>query len=108
MIDKHPSRYKLEKNVSTVIILHFDRQFLGNKLSFTICSIYILFNSNEFYKFWMGIDFRSKCAKNGRKWAKSQADWLGTSTNTATSSIKGHNDMSTLPLHRELKVGLIK
>ena len=48
------------------IISHFDRQLLGNKLSITLCSIHILFNSNEFHKFWMSFDFRNKCAKNGR------------------------------------------
>ena len=55
------------------IISHFDRQLLGNKLSFTLRSIHILFNSNEFQKFWMSFDFRNKCAKTEGKWVKSQA-----------------------------------
>jgi len=40
------------------IISRFDRQLLGNEMSFTLCSIHILFNSNKFHKFWMSFDFR--------------------------------------------------
>ena len=58
----------------TAIILHFDRKLLGNKLIFTLCSIHILFNSNEFHKFWMSFDFRNKCAKIGRNLVKTLAD----------------------------------
>ena len=59
----------------TAIISHSGRQLLGNKLSFTLCSIHILFISNKFHKFWMSFDFRRTHAKKGQKWAKSQADW---------------------------------
>ena len=44
------------------IISQFDRQLLRNKLIFTLCSFHILFNSNEFHKFWMTFDSRNKCA----------------------------------------------
>ena len=56
------------------IISHSDRQLLGDNLSFTLCSIHILFNSNKFHKFWMSFDFRRTHAKRGRIWAKTQAD----------------------------------
>ena len=36
----------------TAIISHFDRQLLGNKLSFAPCSIHILPNPNKFHKLW--------------------------------------------------------
>ena len=42
----------------TAIISLSDRQLLGNKLSFILCSIHILFNSNKFHKFCMSCDFR--------------------------------------------------
>ena len=42
-------------------------------MSFTLCSIHILFISNEFHKFWMSFDCRSRCTKNEQKWAKTQA-----------------------------------
>ena len=58
----------------TAIISHFDRQLLGNKMSFTLCSIHILLISNKFHKFWMSFDFRSRCTKNEQIWAKTQAD----------------------------------
>ena len=58
----------------TAIISHFDRQLLGNKLSFTLCSIHILFKSNKFHKFWMSYDFRSRCNKNWWNWAQTQTD----------------------------------
>ena len=58
----------------TANISHSDRQLLRNKLSFTLCSIHILFNSNMFHKFWMSSDFRRTHDKNGRNWARSQAD----------------------------------
>ena len=38
------------------IISHFDRQLLGNKLSFILCSIHVLLKSNEFHMFWMSFD----------------------------------------------------
>ena len=60
--------------VLAAIISHSDRQLLGNKLSFTLCSIHILFNSNKFHKFWMSCDFRWTCTKVRRKWTKTQAD----------------------------------
>ena len=60
--------------VLTAIISHSDHQLLANKLTFTLCAIHILFNSNKFHKFWMSYDFRSRCTKNGRNWARTQAD----------------------------------
>ena len=42
-------------------------------MSFTLCSIHILFISNEFHKFWMSLDFRGRCTKIEQNWAKSQA-----------------------------------
>ena len=56
------------------IISYFDRQLLGNNMSFTLCSIHILFNSNEFHEFWMSLDLRNRCTKIEQNWAKSQAN----------------------------------
>ena len=92
----------------TVIISHFDRQLLRNKLIFALCTIYILFNSNEFHKFWMSFDFRSKVCQNWTKLAGNQAGRPGTSTYMAISLIQGQYDMSTVPSNRGLDVGLIK
>ena len=84
--------------VLTAIISHSDYQLLGNKLSFQLCSIHILFNSNKFHKFWMSCDFRWTCTKNVRIWVKTQADRPllgrppGTPTNTTTSSIQRQCD----------------
>ena len=61
---------------------------LGNNMSFTLCSIHILFISNEFHEFWMSFDFRSRCTKNEQIWAKTQADRPGTSKYTALASIQ--------------------
>ena len=44
--------------VLTAIISHFDRQLLGNNMSFTPYSIHILLISNKFHKFWMSCAFR--------------------------------------------------
>ena len=52
--------------VLTAIISRFDRQLLGNKLSFAPCSMYILFNSNKFHKFWMSCACRNSLSKDGR------------------------------------------
>ena len=41
-----------------VILNCFDRQLLEKKMSFTLYSIYILFNSNKFHKFWMSYTCR--------------------------------------------------
>jgi len=43
-------------------------------MSFTLCSIHILFNSNELHKFWMSFDCRSRCTKIGQNRAETQAD----------------------------------
>ena len=59
----------------TAIISHSSSQLLGNKTSFTLYSIHILFISNEFHMFWMSSDCRNRCTKNEHKWAKPQADW---------------------------------
>jgi len=104
---------RLDVSLLTAIISHPDRQLLRNKLSFTLCSIHILFNSNEFYKFWMSCDFRWICTKNGRKWAKTQdggprkAGRPGTPTQHVTTSIQGQCNTRTKPL-RGLDVGLIR
>ena len=60
--------------VLTAIKSHSSRQLLGNNMSFTLCSIHILFIPNEFHEFWMSFDFRNKCTKNGQNWARSQAE----------------------------------
>ena len=64
----------LSLGVLTAINSHSSHQLLGNKMSFTLCFIHILFISNEFHKFLMSYDFRSRCTKNGQNWAKTQAD----------------------------------
>ena len=43
-------------------------------MSYTLCSIHILFIYNEFHKFWMSFDFRDRCTKIEQDWAKSQAE----------------------------------
>jgi len=85
------------------IILHFDRQLLGNKLSFTPCSIHIFLNSNEFHKFWMSCAFRKKCTKNNPKLTKCPC-----STYTVTSSIQEQSNTLAMLLSRGLDVSLIK
>ena len=55
---------------------HSSHQPLGNNTSFTLCSIHILFISNEFHQFWMSSDCRSRCTKNEQKWAKTQSGGL--------------------------------
>jgi len=63
-------KFKLE-GVLTAINSHSSRQLFGNNMGFTLCSIHILFISNEFHEFWMSFDYRSRCTKNEQKWAKS-------------------------------------
>ena len=96
------------------IISHSDRQLLGNNLSFTLCSIHILFNSNKFNKFWMSFDFRWTHAKNGQNWAESKADrpllgrtaWhLYTRCHIFDPGAMWHVQM---PLSQELDVGMIE
>ena len=53
---------------------HFDLQLLGNKMSFTPCSIHILLISNKCNKFWMSCGCRRLYTENQEKWAKTQAD----------------------------------
>ena len=60
----------------TAIISRFDRQLLGNKLSFAPCSMHILFDSNKFHKFWMSCACRNPLSKDGRNQRKSRP--LGT------------------------------
>jgi len=50
--------------VLTAIISRFDRQLLGNKLSFAPCSMHILFDSNKFHKFWMSCACRNPLSKD--------------------------------------------
>ena len=56
----------------TAIISHSDRQLLGNKLSFALCSMHILFDSNKFHKFWMSCACRYSLSKDGRNQRKSR------------------------------------
>ena len=42
----------------TDINSHSSHQLLRNNTSFTLCSIHILFISNEFHKLWMSFDLR--------------------------------------------------
>ena len=58
--------------VLTAIISRFDRQLLGNKLSFPLCSMHILFDSNKFHKFWMSYACRDPLSKDGRNQRKSR------------------------------------
>jgi len=81
----------------TAIISYFDRQLLGNKMSFTLCSIHILFISNEFYKFWMSFDFRSRCTKNGQIWAKTQPNRPGTPEDKVPVLIQWQYDTIIMP-----------
>ena len=98
----------------TAINSHSSRQLLRNNMSFTLCSIHILFISNEFHKFWMSFDFKNKCTKNGQKWAKTQAGLplLGRPAWHPYTCCHvfdpGQCDMSTMPLSRGLDVGLIE
>jgi len=55
----------------TAIISRSDRQLLGNKLSFALYSMHILFDSNKFHKFWMSCACRSPLSKDGRNQRKS-------------------------------------
>ena len=43
-------------------------------MSFALCSIHILFNSNEFHEFCMSFDSRNRYTKNRQKKEKTQAD----------------------------------
>jgi hypothetical protein len=58
--------------VLTAIISRFDRQLLGNKLSFAPCSMHILFDSNKFHKFWMSCACRNPLSKYSRNQRKSR------------------------------------
>jgi len=58
--------------VLTAIISRFDRQLLGNKLSFAPCSMHILFDSNKFHKFWMSCACRNQLSKDSRNQRKSR------------------------------------
>ena len=104
----------LFRKVLMASISHSDCQLLGNKLSFTQCSIHILFNSNKFHMFWMSCDFRWTCTKVGRNCAKSQADrhplgrptWhLYTPCHIFDPEAMWHVQ---IPLSRGLGVGLIE
>ena len=56
----------------TAIISHFDRQLLGNKLSFAPCSMNILFDSNKLHMFWKSCACRNPLPKDGRNQRKSR------------------------------------
>ena len=94
--------------VLTAIISHFDRQLLGNEMSFIPCSIHILLISNKFHKFWMSCAFRRQYTKNVPKLGKTQAGRPGTSTHCDMSLIQEWSDILTLPLNHGFQVGLIK
>jgi len=66
-------------------------------MSFTLCSIHILFISNEFYKFWMSFDFRSRCTKNGQIWAKTQPNRPGTPEDKVPVLIQWQYDTIIMP-----------
>ena len=58
--------------VLTAIISHFERQLIGNKISFTPCSIHILPNPNKFHNFGGLGCFAGLCseyARNNTKWS---------------------------------------
>ena len=83
----------------TAIISRSDRQLLGNKLSFALCSMHILFDSNKFHKFWMSCVCRNPLSKDGRSQRKSRppgtfrADWPDTSTYMGPMLSLEHCDM---------------
>ena len=54
----------------TAIISRSDRQLLGNKLSFALCPMHILFDSNKFHKFRMSCVCRNRLSKDGRNQRK--------------------------------------
>ena len=56
----------------TAIISCSDRQLLRNKLSFALCYMHILFDSNKFHKFWMSYACRNSLPKDGRNQRKSR------------------------------------
>ena len=70
----------------TAIISHFDRQLLKNKLSFALCSMHILFDSNKLHKFWISCVCRNPLSKDDQNQRKPRppgtfrADRLDTST----------------------------
>ena len=77
-------------------------------MSFTQCSIHILFISNEFHKFWMSFDFRNKCTKNGQKWAKTQAGQplLGRPAWHLQEHSPGFKPLAMRHIHEALSQGL--
>ena len=83
-------------------------------MSFTLCSIHILFNSNKFHKFWMSFDFRRTHAKRGRIWVKTQADRpilgrLAWHPYTPSHDFDlGAMSCTQMPLSQGLNVGLIE
>ena len=84
--DKLCSRMSKSLRLGGVEFSRSDRQLLGNKLSFALCSMHILFYSNKFHKFWMSCACRDPLSKDGRNQRKSRppgtfrADWPDTST----------------------------
>ena len=82
------------------IISRSDRQLLGsNNLSFALCSMHILFDSNKFHKFWMSCACRNRLPHDGRNQRKSRlpgtfrADWPDTSTYMGPMLSLEHCDM---------------
>ena len=82
--------------VLTAIISHFECQLIGNKISFTPCSIHILLISNKFHKFWMSCAFRRQYTKNEPKLGKTQAGRPSTSTYPAIFSIQEQSDTQSI------------
>ena len=80
--------------------------FSGINLAFAPGSIYILFNSNKFHKFWMSCACRRSQSKDCQKWRKSRPPGLNcagqpnNSTYMGVSLIQGQLDMFTMPLNQ--------
>ena len=83
---------------------HSSHQVLGNNMSFTLCSTHILFISNEFHKFWMSFDCRSRYTKNEYNWAETQADrpLLGRSAWHLQEQDPGFNPVAMRHIHEAL------
>ena len=67
----------------------FYRQLLGNKLSFALCSMHILFDSNKFHKFWMSCVCRNPMSKDGRNQRKSRPPGIFRADRPDTSTYMG-------------------
>ena len=75
--------------VLMAIISCFDRQLLGNKFSFALCSMHTLFDSNKFHKFWMSCVCRNQGSKDGRNQRKSRPPGTFRANRPDTSTYMG-------------------